>query len=74
MPPPSANNAGHYGFETQRRYHPKSKTALSVAQEILLMSSKKFKKNASKARIVEEILQSSHVYFSPLWLQDQQDY
>ena len=31
MPLPSANKALHSGFETQRRYHQKSKTGISVA-------------------------------------------
>ena len=33
MPLPSANKATHSGFETQRRYHQKSKTGVSVAPQ-----------------------------------------
>ena len=47
-PPPRANKAAHYGFETQRRCYQKSKTGVSVALQKGLMSSKEFqkKKNA----------------------------
>ena len=40
MPLPSANKAAHSGFETQRRYHQKFKTVVSVAPQKGLMSSK----------------------------------
>ena len=40
MPLPSENKAAHYGFETQRRHHQKSKTDVSVAPKKLLTSSK----------------------------------
>ena len=30
-PPPSMNKAAHFGFETQRRHHKKSKTGISGA-------------------------------------------
>ena len=33
MPLPSANKAAHSGFETQRRYHQKPKTGVSVARQ-----------------------------------------
>ena len=32
-PPPSMNKAAHFGFETQRRHHQKSKTGASVAPQ-----------------------------------------
>ena len=44
MRPPSANNAAHYGSETQRRHHQKSETWVSVAPQKGLKSSKNFKK------------------------------
>ena len=44
MPLPSANKATHSGFETQRRYHQKSKTGASVAPQTGLMSSNIFTK------------------------------
>ena len=40
MPPPIVNNASHFGFETERRHHQKSKTGVSVAPQKGLMSSK----------------------------------
>ena len=33
-PLPSSNNAAHSGFETQKRWHQKSKTGVSVAQKM----------------------------------------
>ena len=33
MPPPSVNKAAHFGIETQRRCHQKSKTEISVAPQ-----------------------------------------
>ena len=30
MPPPSVNKVPHFGFETQRRHHQKSKIGVSV--------------------------------------------
>ena len=42
MPLERTNNAAHYGFETQRRCHQKSKTGLSVTSQKLLMPSKIF--------------------------------
>ena len=42
MSPPSMNKAAQSGFETQRRYHQKSKTRVSGASQKGLMSSKKF--------------------------------
>ena len=42
MPPPSANQAAHSGFETQRRRHQKSKTGVSVAPQKGLVSAKNF--------------------------------
>ena len=42
IPLPSTNKAAHSGFETQRRFHQKSRTGVSVAQQKGLMSSKIF--------------------------------
>ena len=42
IPLPSANQAAHSGFETQKRCHDKSKTGISVALQKGLMSSKNF--------------------------------
>ena len=42
MPLPSVNKAVHSGFETQLRYHKKSKTGVSVAPQKELMSSNFF--------------------------------
>ena len=42
MPLSSANKAAHFGFETQRRRHQKSKTGVSVAPQKGLMSSNNF--------------------------------
>ena len=41
-PPPSANKAANFDFKTQRRYHQKSKTGVSVAPQKELMSSNFF--------------------------------
>ena len=43
-PLPSVNKAVHSGFETQKKCHQKSKTGVSVAPQIGVMSSKFFKK------------------------------
>ena len=42
MPLPSANEAGHSGFETQRRCYQKSKKGVSVFPQKGLVSSKIF--------------------------------
>ena len=34
MPPPTVNKAANSGFETQRIYHQKSKTGVSVVQQM----------------------------------------
>ena len=47
MPPPSANKAGHSGFETQRRHHRKSIAGVSVATQKGLISSKTLKKKTN---------------------------
>ena len=43
MPPPSVNKAVHFGFETQRNPHQKSKTGVKVAPQKGLMSSDNLK-------------------------------
>ena len=46
VPLPNVNKAALSGFETQRRYHQKSKTGVSVTPQKGLISSKKlYKKN-----------------------------
>ena len=48
MPPPSANEVAHSGFETQKRHHQKSKTGVSVAPQKWPMSFKNFKKKGEQ--------------------------
>ena len=48
-PPPSANKATHYGFETRRRHHQKSKTGVSVAPQMDMCPTKLSLKSAGKA-------------------------
>ena len=52
MPLPSENKAAHSGFETYRKHHQKSKTAVSVAPQKGLMSSKIFLKKEKKERAI----------------------
>ena len=54
---PSGNKAAHFGFETQRRRHQKSKTGVSVAPQKGLVSSKnfKFKKNKVLKRFLADV-------------------
>ena len=51
MLPPSVNKAAHFGFETQRRHHQKSKTGVSVGPRKGFMSSKNFFKRKINFKI-----------------------
>ena len=68
MPLPSANKAAHSGFETQRRYHQKFKTGVSLAPQKGPMSSKFFLKRKTVGLIgfmvhLRQETNGSHVSF-----------
>ena len=62
MPLPSVNKAAHSDFETQRRYHQKSKTGVSVAAQKSLKFSKDFWKKKNKKKKAKTITHGNFMY------------
>ena len=62
MPLPSANKAANSGFETQRRHHQKSKTAVSVATQKFFLKKSPLKSIANLFFLTFEMVKFLETY------------